>query len=310
VREFEIAMARYLGVSGCIATNSCTAAMHLALMECGVGSGHELIIPALTFVATRNVIEYVGAKPIISDVDLETWCITDKTIPRKGKIPKGIISVDLFGNPVGINKEFIKLAFSNLFGNQFFLISDSAESLGTKDPYDESVDYLCYSFNGNKTMTTGGGGLLIGENLNYIREKINPGHYNGIGYNYRMTGLSAALGLAQLKRLPEFLKKKRRFNEIYRNELDELVTFQKATPDSNPSWWFTACLFPEHIHIAELQNKLLEHHIPTRRIFKPLADLPNANYIYKHGLCLPSSTLNTEEDIYQICKVIKQLIEE
>jgi len=283
VTDFEKAMCDYLGVPDCIATHSGTAALHLALMECGIGSGDEVVIPALTFVATRNAIKYVGAKPIIVDVNPKTWLLNNY-------IGFGLIlPVDLYGNP----------------SPGFAQIYDAAESLGARKHHPH---YVCYSFNGNKTMTTGGGGLLVGKDLDHIRTKLNPGHYNGIGYNYRMTGLAASLGLAQLKRLPYFLKKKRQFNEIYRNELNGLVKFQEATPGSEPSWWMTACTFPEHIDISILQKQLNARGVPTGRIFKPLADLPNAKYIYEHGLCLPSSTLNSDLDVKKTCIEIKSFL--
>ncbi len=283
VTDFEKAMAEYLGVDDCIATNSGTSALHLALVELGIGIeyGYEISIPALTFPATKNVLRYVGAKPIVADVDVDTWLL-----PRQKILA---LPVDLYGN---INLDYAPLI-------------DAAESLGGRERHE---GFVCYSFNGNKVMTTGGGGLLVGTNLNRIRQKINPGHYNGIGYNYSMTGLSAALGLSQLKSLPYFIKKKRRFNRIYREKLNGLVKFQEATPGSDPSWWMTACTFPDDINIVDLQEKLKVRGIPTKRIFKPLADLPNATHIYEHGLCLPSSTLNGIENISEVCKEIKEVI--
>lgn len=287
VQEFEQAMAKWLEVPDCIATNSGTTALHLALMEIGYNKNHEIVIPALTFIATKNVIEYIGSQVIIKDVDSKTWLLS----PNAEREYSNIIPVDLYGNPYR--------------GHSF--IFDAAESLGVQ--IDRRAAQICYSFNGNKIMTTGGGGLLVGPNLDSIRAKINPGHYDGIGYNSRMPALNAALGLGQLQRLDGFLAKKRRFNQIYRDELPTLK-FQKATSGSDPSWWMTCCLFEQGAEI--MQTALKERDIPTKRIFKPLADresCPNAWYIYDHGLCLPSSTLNQDEDILMVCKEIRTIIE-
>jgi len=302
VDEFERAMRDYLGISDCIATNSGTSALHLALIACGIEPEDEVIIPALTFKATENAVRYTGAMPVVVDVDPETWTLDfDEADKAINAWTKAIIPVLLYGNPYIYTQT----------KKQLLLISDGCESLGTKlrgVAVERHDTYICISFNGNKIMTTAGGGLLVGSNLDSVREKIYPGDYDGVGYNYRMTGLSAAFGLAQLERLKGFLVKKLMFNAIYREELRGLVRFQKRTPDSEPSWWLTACLFPEEIDIPDLQANLKGKGIPTRRIFKPLTDLPNARYIYDHGLCLPGSTLNTGDDILEACKTIKELI--
>ena len=212
---------------------------------------------------------------------------------------KAVITVNLYGNPAPISY--------NCLMNSFIpIVADNAEGLGAEHKHhmDHSTQfghYSCYSFNGNKTLTTGGGGLIIGNNLSKIRQLANigrdkNGEFQSIGYNYRMNGLSAALGLSQLKRLDEIVAKKRRINEIYRNELDNILTFQQETPNSKSSFWLTACTFPTHINIDKLQKKLLNENIPTRRIFKPLNQLKPylsdekfevAEFIYEHGLCLP-----------------------
>lgn len=132
-----------------------------------------------------------------------------------------------------------------------------------------------------------------------------------------MTALHAAVGLAQMDRLEELLSIKRNINSIYRNELDGKVTFQQETEHAKSNWWMTACLFPESIDIPDLQKALESLGVPTRRIFRPLnqhpayrdgKDYPNAQYIYEHGLCLPSSTLNSDDSIYQACKAIKEFL--
>lgn len=315
--KFEQAMAKYLGVSNAVAVNSGTSALHLVLIACGIGPGDEVILPVTTFVATANAISYIGATPIFIDINPKTWnmdfqkamdAITIRTV--------AFIGVHLYGNPYDMSF-FPKIR-----------IEDAAESLGArfKGKHVGTLgDFGCFSFNGNKVMTTGGGGLVISQwpkSLNKIKNlsvqaKNDNGTHNDIGYNYRMPSLNAALGLAQLKNLKSFVAKQRHFNKIYQSELNELVQFQEPTPKSEPSWWFTACLFSPDIDILSLQAKLRECWIPTRRIFRPLTDnkpyqndheYPNAHYIYNHGLCLPRSTLNTEKDIMYVCKKIKEII--
>lgn len=312
VDKFEQAMAGFLGVSDCVAVTSGTIALQLALQSAGIGPGDRVVVPALTFIATANAVKAVGAEPVFIDVDRETWVIN-------GEIPQcnGVIPVDLYGNPAS-GWHF----FSETEVVHFAIVKDMTESLGSigHSICCEDNVYSCYSFNGNKTMTTGGGGLVVGGNLDKVRELAQQGKYQSIGGNHRMPALNAALGLAQLKRLPEFIKKKKRFNYIYRNELDGLVEFQKPTPGSDPCWWMTACLFQstsDKMRVALRLRNYGPSGIPTRSIFEPLpfldaynewGDCKNAAYIFERGLCLPSSTKNTEKDIMTVCKAVKEIL--
>ncbi|MHA2039482.1 MAG: DegT/DnrJ/EryC1/StrS family aminotransferase [Promethearchaeota archaeon] len=315
VKEFERACADYLGVNDCVAVNSGTSALFLSLVACGIGPGDEVIVPACTFVGTANAVLYTGAKVRLVDICLNSWLIDFNKIQGIfNEKTKAIIGVHLYGNPSNISLSPIHLRGYPAF------IFDGACSLGTK-LFNTNIErygwYTAISLNGNKTITTGGGGLIVGQDLDKIRKMLVPGCYEGLGYNMGMPAINAALGLEQLKKVDEYIEKKRRFNQIYREELDGLVTFQEATPNSNPVWWMTACLMPENIDIPELQWKLKENGVPTREVFKPLNHYPhikdnnvysNAEYIYKHGICLPSSVKNNEDDIYVICKNIKGLI--
>jgi perosamine synthetase len=316
VDEFEKAMSHYFGMP-CCAVNSGTSALHLALMACGIGKGDEVIVPALSFIATANVVRYCGAIPLFADVNIETWNIdlagwlkVMKTASTKAMIP-----VHLYGNPCFIRK------------GSFIFIEDAAESIGAElggDLTGTIGTIGCFSFNGNKTMTTGGGGLIVTDDphlmdrIKLLSNQCKDGdEFIDIGYNYRMTGIHAAIGLAQMTRIKQFISIKRKFNSIYRNELDGLVTFQKETEGAKSSWWYTACLFPEHLDIDSIRVDLSTYGIQTRRIFKPIPstiayrddkEYLNAEYIYRHGLCLPSSTVNTERDILFVCEKIKEMI--
>jgi len=296
VQNFEIAMGRYLGVDQCVAVNSGTSALHLALLACGIGRGCKVLVPATTFIATANAVSYTGAEVVLSDVDEITWCM-NISYPKK---IKASIPVMLYGGcDVKISCNY-----------RHIVIIDSAESLGYASG---GGDFFCYSFNGNKNMTTGGGGLVVGKNLDKIRQMINPGHYDGIGYNYGMPALNARLGLQQLKLLDEHIKIKKSFNLIYRENLKHRLTFQEVT--GTP--WMTAVLFPAGTDITGLQHRLLDVGVPTRRVFEPLNHFkpyrdgktyPVAEDIWERGLCLPSSVRNSEGEIYEVCQKIKGLL--
>jgi len=315
VQDFELAMGRHLGVDQCIATNSGTSALHLALLACGIGKGDKVLVPATTFIATANAVSYTGAKVVFADVDRNTWCFRG----RSERSTRAVVLVCLYGNT-----EFNFVPAYRLFRSSQVCIVDAAEItelvesigsiyIGSSWWNPIRPHYNCFSFNGNKNMTTGGGGLIVGKDLDEIRSMINPGSYDGVGYNYGMTALSARLGLEQLKILDEHKEKKKRFNEIYRENLKHRLIFQCVT--GTP--WMTAVLFPNGTDIPKTQNTLKDRGVPTRRVFEPLNHFkpymdgktyPVAEDIWKRGLCLPSSVRNSEEDIYEVCQKIKGLL--
>lgn len=330
VGKFEKIFSDYLDAEGAVSTQSGTAALHMSLYELGVGSGDEVIVPALTFVATVNPIIYLGAKPIFVDVDLDTWTMDpgeiEKSITPK---TKAIIPVHLYGNPCNIMAIMDIAKKYNLY-----VIEDATESLGAlyKQRHTGTFgDLGCFSFNGNKTITTGGGGMVVGNDIkriehikfliNQAKDESSGCFHPEIGFNYRITNIEAALGIAQMEFLDDFVAKKKNFNNIYREELSNIdsVSFQKEYPDSQSSWWLTCIYFKKDINIVKFMKKLKDKDIPTRRIFMPMvefspyksykkAKLDNSYRIYERGICLPSSTLNKDEDIHYVCKVIKDFI--
>lgn len=330
VTEFEEKFAMYLNVKKGVSTQSGTAAIHIALHELGIGKNDEVIVPAATFIATVNPIIYVGAKPVFIDANLNTWNIDPHAVEKKiTKKTKAILLVHLYGNPCNMDA-IMKIAKKN----KLFVIEDATESLGAKynGKYTGTFgDLGCFSFNGNKTITTGGGGMVIGNNkerLGHIKFLVNQaredrkGYYHPeIGFNYRMTNIEAALGLAQLEKLGTFLSKKKSFAQIYRSELkkDPDIHFQEEYDGAESIPWLTCAIFESITDIDLLQKKLKEKGIPTRRVFMPVTNFPpykdfkkddyaNAEHIYEKGLCLPSSTVNSEDDIRYACKIIKGLI--
>jgi len=298
VQNFERAMGRYIGVDQCVAVNSGTSALFLALKACGIGKGDKVLVPATTFIATANAVSYTGAKVVLSDVDPKHWCLHVEK--ASGRICAAI-PVCLYGH----------YDFNFMAKQDWYIIVDSSEMIEKLNP--SYIHYFCFSFNGNKNITTGAGGLIVGPELDEIRKMINPGHYDGIGYNLGMPAWNAALGLEQLPLLDKHLKIKKRFNLIYRANLKHRLTFQDVT--GTP--WMTAVLFPAGTHISELQHRLQDRGVPTRRVFEPLNHFqpyrdgktyPVAEDIWERGLCLPSSVRNSEEDIYRVCQIIRSLL--
>ena len=322
VSKFEEEFANVLDSNNAVALQSGTAGLHMALYELGIGEGDEVIVPALTFVATANAVQYVGAKPVFVDVNPETWNIDPGCVKEAiSEKTKAIITVHLFGNPCAM-EEIVSIAKQH----KLYLVEDATESLGAKykGKYAGTLgDFGVFSFNGNKVITTGSGGMIIGSNekrVNHVRFLINQardeqkGYFHPeIGFNYRMTNMEAALGLAQLKRLDEFIQKKKHFYEIYSQAFEGIsdLRLQQSYPGSDSVWWLSSVTIDTKmvgLKIPEIQMKLKESGVPTRRIFMPIVEFPpyfdgdvskftETYRIYENGLNLPSSTLNRRSDI-------------
>lgn len=330
VPKFEKKLADYLGTKKAVSTQSGTAALHMAFYELGVGKGDEVILPATTFVASINTILYVGAKPVIVDVDAETWTIDIKEI-RKAitSKTKAILPVHLYGNPCDMDS---LMAVAKEY--KLIVIEDATESLGATYNGKHTGtfgDFGCFSFNGNKLITTGGGGMIIGneeKRMEHIRFLVNQAksitnkyNHSEMGFNYRMTNIEAALGLAQMKQLNKFLGKKKAFNLIYKNELAQkkCINLQKSYNRADSSYWLNCIVLDNKPDVEKLLAGLQTNGIPAKRLFKPLTEYSpykkfaynncnNSTEIYKYGLCLPSSTLNSKDAIHFVCKILKSLL--
>ncbi len=335
VPTFERKFTSFLDKRMAVSLQSGTAGLHMALYELGIGEGDEVILPVLTFIATANAVKYVGARPVFVDVDPLTWnmdpvlaeeAVTDRT--------KAIIPVHLFGNPCSMD-DIVSIAYRH----NLYIIEDATESLGAKykGKYTGTFgDFGVFSFNGNKVITTGGGGMIIGndeEKIRHIRYLVNQARdeergyfHQEIGFNYRMTNLEAALGIAQLERLPEFIEKKKVIYRTYSRDLAGLkgLRFQLPYEGSESIWWLTSIWIDTAEvgrTVPEIQIKLKELGIPTRRIFMPIVEFPpyfeenkdryaHAYQIYENGLNLPSSTLNGDEDIEFTANVLNRILRE
>jgi len=331
VPEFEGKFAEYVGAKYAVSVQSGTAAIHIALYESGIGKGDEVIVPSLTFIATINPILYVGAKPVIVDVNRDTWNTSPEEIEKAiTKRTKAIIPVHIYGNPCDMDRI---MAIASRHG--LYVIEDATESLGAtyKGKHTGTFgQFGCFSFNGNKLITTGGGGMVVtnnGDSAKHIKFLVNQardsskGYYHPeMGFNCRMTNIEAALGLAQLTKINSFLKKKRAFWDSYHDNLKDLpfVKFQQEYHGACSSWWLTCIKVSCNIEPDKLSLELNKMNIQNRRIFWPANLLPylkkfskpcpNSYDIYQKGLCLPSSTANTVNDVTRASLRIRQVIVE
>lgn len=330
VPRFEDAFASYLRLPCAVSTQSGTAALHSVLHELGIGPGDEVIVPVMTFIATVNPVMQTGARPVFVDVDPETWNIDPSAIERAvTRRTRAIIPVHLYGNPCDMS------AITGIARRHGLkVIEDAAESLGAlyKGRFTGTWgDFGCFSFNGNKVITTGGGGMVVGKSvkqLKHIKFLVNQardesrGYYHPeVGFNYRMTNIEASVGLAQLERLGSFLTCKKKSHEIYKRAFDgnAAVRLQREQAEGISSWWMTSAVFPHLKDVEPLQLRLRAMGIPTRRIFMPITlfppyktfasgRYPNAEMIYRKGLCLPSSTRNTLASVRNVAAMLNTAI--
>ncbi len=330
VNEFEKKFSEKYKFPFALSTNSGTSALHLALLSLGVQKGDEVIIPSLSFISTANAVSYVGAKPVIVDVDIDTYQISldqiEKNITKKTKV---IMPVHLYGNAPNLEK------IQNI-ANKFKLkvINDSAEALGTKFKNKQSGlygDVSIYSFYPNKLITTGEGGMLVTKSKKVFElakryrdqglvKESNEYIHDIIGYNYRMNSLSAAIGISQLKKVDKLLKRKININKKYKNEFDDYkVNFIKTEKDIFNSQWLTVINFKDYeINVNDLREYLFSNGIETKKIFYPLNKQKmysknknacnNAYKIYDSSLCLPSYPDLSFKEIEYICGKIKKYL--
>jgi dTDP-4-amino-4,6-dideoxygalactose transaminase len=347
---FEKSIKDFVGIKEVLTTNSGTAAIHLALILAGVGPGDVVICQSLTFAASANPIKYLGATPIFVDSEEDTWNMDPKALNKaieasiKGElenyseldevkklepqIPKAIIVVHLYGMPA-------KMTEINKIGKKYGIpiIEDAAEALGsTIDDQQCGTfgDYGIYSFNGNKIITTSGGGALISNNKSAIDEARNLStqardnfiHYehSKVGYNYRISNITAGIGIAQMEVLSSRVESRRENFRIYKEFLDEEKSIQfLEEPSSYKSnrWLTTITINPETgLSPKILQKELDDIGIESRPLWKPMHLQPIyckypyfgnnlSEELFKTGLCLPSGSSLNRETILMICTKLK-----
>lgn len=326
VTEFEERFAKRVGAAHGIATCNGTAALHLALLAAGIGPGDEVIVPSLTFVATANVVKYVDASPVFVDIESNYWGL-DYSAVRSAitSRTKAIIPVHLYGHPVDMDP-IMSLADEH----DLVVIEDAAEAHGAEykgRPVGSIGHVGIFSFYGNKIMTTGEGGIVV-TNDEMVAQRAKQYRDHGsdpvrrywhpvIGYNYRMTNLQAALGLAQLEQLEGFLERKREISALYRSLMSEIpgIEFQAEESWASPvSWMVSILVGPEKRD--ELMQRLDEKSIEVRPFFYPLHTLPPyqditsncpvAEEVSSRGINLPSGVPLTDKDVERVANAVSE----
>lgn len=333
LNEFESELCKKFRYKYVCCLNSGTSSIHLSLKLLNIQKNDEVICPSLTFVATANPILYEKAIPIFVDSEPETWNLSPEWIEiaiqdrlKKGKKPKAIIVVHLYGNSSKINEiKEISLRY------QIPIIEDNAEALGAK--YDEHFlgnygELGVLSFNGNKVITTSAGGALVCNTKEqyqkakyYAHQAKSPlpfYHHEEIGYNYGMSNLLAAVGLAQLDNFEERIHKKRQIFETYRQNLLEPFNlfYPNEIENSFSTRWLTTLLLPENYSPHELLTFLKKHQIESRRVWKPLHLQPIfeqypfygehfCTFLFERGICLPSGVGLTMSEQKEVIELIK-----
>jgi perosamine synthetase len=324
---FESQFGQYCGCKHGVATSNGTTALHLALATLGIGPGDEVIVPTLTFIATANAVTYTGATPVFVDAEPATWNmdplrIEETITPRT----RAIIPVHLYGHPVDMDPV---VGIARRHG--LYILEDAAEAHGAEYKGKKAGslgDISCFSFYGNKLITTGEGGMLLTDDEEWAARALmlrdhamSPGRrywHDEVGYNYRMTNLQAALGVAQLERIDEFVQRKRQNAQLYNSLLGHVVGITLPPEEiwAKNVYWMYSILVEDNYGISrdQLMLRLREAGIDSRPFFHPLHALtpyrtqgrfPVAESLSAKGINLPSAVTLTNEQIERICTVIR-----
>ena len=319
VTAFEAELASRCGVADAVATSNGTTALHLALAVAGIGPGDEVIVPSLTFVATAAAVKYLGASPVLAESDAAHWCLDPEDVAsRITPRTRAIVAVDLYGHPADMD------ALGELAAaHDLVVVEDAAEALGAvyRGRPAGGLGLLgVLSFYGNKLITTGEGGAVLvddpalADRARLLRDHAmdpNRRYWHGeIGFNYRITNMQAALGVAQLERLDEFVARKREIASVYRAGLHDVlgVSLQEEAEWATSSWWMTTLRIDAGAGVGrdELAERLRADGVDSRPAFVPLHLLPHlrqegalpvAEAVGSEGLSLPSSTSLTDSEL-------------
>ena len=343
VTQFEEQLATFAGTKYAVATSSGSAALHISLLLAGVTADDYVIVPNITFVASLNTISYTGAKPILIDVDENTWQMdlglletffSEQTrmndqgeccLSKDGKTIRAIMPVHVLGNICDMDQ---LLALARKY--KIAIVEDATESLGSyyKGKHTGSFGSMgCFSFNGNKIITTGGGGMIVTNDQELAKKakhlttqaKNDPFEYfhDDIGYNYRLVNVLAAIGVAQMELLPSFIEKKKAIAAYYKENLQDIgdIGFQQFNKDVDcNNWLFTIRSFSRQKQLLDLLN---DAKMQSRPFWVPMNQLPMfkndlyytrddiSDKLYTSCLSIPCSTYITDEEMKKIIDIVK-----
>ncbi len=332
VNEFEKELAAKVGSKHAAALTSGTGAIHLALKAAGVGEGDIVLCPTLTFSATANPIIYQNATPVFIDSDEETWNMSPKAIEeafeKYGNQIKAVLVVHLYGLSADMDK-IMEICDKH----DVTVIEDAAESLGAyyKGQHTGTFgEFGIFSFNGNKIITTSGGGMLVSDNEEKIkkvrfwstqsRDEARHYQHSELGFNYRMSNVLAGIGRGQLKVLDQRVAKKKYIFDFYQRELGDLegVSFMPINDWNEPNYWLSVMTLSGNVRPLDIMEALEKENIESRPVWKPMHLQPffeEYDYIgsdiserlFENGVCLPSDTKITDEELARVCTIIKRL---
>lgn len=338
LNQFEQQFGEYVGAKYALALSSGTAAIHLALLTTGVGQGDEVLVSTLTFSASVNPILYVGAKPIFIDSELSSWNMDPNLLEeflkkreKTNNLPKAVIPVHLYGQ--SSNMEAI-MAICDQYS--VIVIEDAAEALGSHfgEQHPGTFGKIgIFSFNGNKIITTSGGGMLVSDDKAIVdharklatqaREPVAHYEHTEIGYNYRLSNVLAAVGIGQMNVLEDRVHRKREIFDYYREHLGHIpgLTFVDEVPNGRHTRWLSVMLVDADefgVDREQIRLALEEHNIESRPLWKPMHLQPIfeeyevvggavAESLFDQGLCLPCGTALTNNQLDRIISVICSL---
>ena len=341
VNAFELSLGEYLGHDKqVVALSSGTAGIHLALIQLGVGAGDEVICQSFTFAASANPIKYVGATPVFVDSEPDTWNMSPRflreaiehRLAKTGKLPKAIIPVHLYGMPAKMDE---LMAVANEY--DIAVVEDAAEALGSEYKGRKCGtfgEFACLSFNGNKIITTSGGGALVCSTTAQAKKTMfyatqardEAPHYqhSAIGYNYRMSNICAGIGRGQMTVLDNFVARRRQIHARYRALLQGVAgvsLLENPSDDFNSNHWLTCIVVNEAeagFSRETLRLRMDAANIETRPLWKPMHLQPvfagapfygdgTSELLFDSGLCLPSGAGLTDDDVDRVVEVLKSL---
>ncbi|HMW65885.1 MAG TPA: LegC family aminotransferase [Chitinophagaceae bacterium] len=344
VTQFENMVAAFAGAKYGVAAVNGTSALHISLLLSGVKQNDYVILPNLTFVASANSIKYLGAEPILIDADPDMWQMdldlleefleneTDELggyliYKKDGRRIGAIMPVHILGNMCDMDR-FLAIVKKYPLP----IVEDATEALGTTYKGISAGNFsplACFSFNGNKIISTGGGGVIVTNDEALAKQakhltttakaSADEYYHDEVGYNYRLVNVLAAIGVAQMELLPSFIKRKKEIVDFYKKELTGVadIRFQKELPEVNANGWLFTIQTEQQQQLLDYLN---ENKILSRRFWMPMNKLPmyneciyinnkdNSDYIYNTCLSIPSSTSITDEELAIVVKEIRDAI--